>query len=120
MPSETSGLQNEVFKYLLKTPKALAFVFFSFISGYIWLYLILVWLKGSTNNKATRHLDSGYAKTALGLLWFAIVMYPLYCIKFGFGTVELEKVYLLAWNTLLTGLFFQGIITIIIIRFLKP
>ncbi|MDQ8005272.1 MAG: hypothetical protein REI64_10765 [Pedobacter sp.] len=113
------SIQNEIVKYIIKTPIALAVIFFSFISGYVWLYIILSWLKGNTNNKAVKHLNSSISKTALGIMWFAVIMYPCYLLKFGISSVELPKVFEIVWQTILIGLFVQGIITFIIIRFVK-
>ncbi|AWI24627.1 hypothetical protein HYN49_01265 [Flavobacterium pallidum] len=111
-------VENAITKYILSSPKALALMFFSFISGNLWIFIILSYLTKNTT-KAVKHLDTYYSKISLGIIWFSIIMYPLHCLKYGMTDVTLENVFNIVWQTLLISLFLQGIITILILKLIK-
>jgi hypothetical protein len=110
-------IKKAILKYIVGSPKALAIIFFSFISGNLWNFVVLSYL--TKNDKAVKYLDTYYCKISLGIIWFAIVMYPLHCMKYGMKDVQLESVFNIIWQTLLFGLFFQGLITFLIIKIIK-
>jgi len=111
-------IKKTIFKYIVSSPKALAIIFFSFFSGNLWNFIILSYVT-KNNTKAIKHLDTYYSKISLGLIWFAFVMYPIYCIKYGVSEVSLENVFNIVWQTILISLFFQGIFTLIILKITK-
>lgn len=110
-------IKKEILKYIVSTPKATAVVFFSFISGNLWNFVVMSYL--TNNAKAVKYLDTYYCKVSLGIIWYSIIMYPLYCIKYGFTEVLLESVFNIIWQTLLIGLFIQGLVTLLIIKLIK-
>jgi hypothetical protein len=110
-------LKKAIIKYIVSSPKALAVIFFSFISGNLWNFVVLSYL--TKNTKAVKYLDTYYCKISLGIIWFAVIMYPLYCIKYGMTEVVLESVFSIIWQTLLIGLCIQGLVTLFIIKLIK-
>jgi hypothetical protein len=113
-----SEIQKTIVKFIISSPKALAVIFFSFFSGNLWNFIILSYIT-KNNTKAIKHLDTNYSKISLGIIWFALIMYPIYCIKFGLTEVLLDNVFSIIWQTLLISMFFQAIFTLIIIKITK-
>jgi hypothetical protein len=104
---------DRLLEYVYKIPQLLGLAVISFFSGHLWLWVIFAFYK--TTTKGDKYLTNNYAKTALGVFWFAIFLFPAYLIKFGANSTVDTNVFQLIGFTLILGSFVQGIGTIIII-----
>jgi len=95
-------------EYIISTPKALVAIFFSALSGHLWIYIISAYFVKEQKNK--EKLDSLTGKIAVGLIWFSFIMLPVYLITHGTFNIEYEKLLHSVFSTILYGLFIQAII----------
>lgn len=108
---------KKLLELIITIPQLLIACGVSFLSGSIWMWLIYTYFK--SNNKGVVYLKNIWAKTGLGMLWNAVFLVPAYFIKFGFDTNVEEKILSIVGFTLLIGLGFQAIVTVLIINFKK-
>jgi ABC-type multidrug transport system permease subunit len=76
-------IKDFIVNFLISTPKALLILVFSFLSGQVWTYLIIVYFKGKT--KGNTILTQYYTKISIGVLWFSVIAIPLTYLKNGFS-----------------------------------
>lgn len=107
--------KEKIFEYVLNTPKALVTLVFSWLSGHLWVYIVLTYFKDGTKGK--KFLDGHIGKTAIGLLWFSLIMIPTYYFSHSSLNIEYEKLLSSVFSTLLYGLALQAIIFILLTLF---
>ena len=112
LPSE---IENKIFSYILNTPSVLGTIAISFLSGHLWAFIIITYLKKGKKGKSFLNAKTG--KTAIGLLWFSIIILPIYYISNGTFNIEYEKLLDSVVTTLLFGLALQAIIFALIVSF---
>jgi hypothetical protein len=94
-------------EYLWKVPQLFGLLIASFLSGHLWLWIIFAFYKSTT--KGDKYLANNYAKTALGVAWFALILFPLYLYKHGFNSTVDTEIFDLIGFTIILGLFLQGL-----------
>lgn len=105
-------IDKKIIAYFLKTPKALVFIIFSFLSGQIWVFILITYFKAKT--KGNNILTTRISKTVIGLFWFVLVDYPIHLIRNGL-IIDSENVFSNYVYAILYGLAIQAIIFIIIV-----
>lgn len=63
---------------LTSSPYIICTVALSYFSGHLWAYIILSYL----SKKERKILYSLFGKLSLGLMWFALVLIPIYLVRF--------------------------------------
>ena len=111
----TTEIESKVFSYILNTPSALGTIAISFLSGHLWAFIIITYFKKGKRGKSFLNAKTG--KTAIGLLWFSIIILPIYYISNETLNIEYEKLLDSVVTTLLFGLALQAIIFGLIVSF---
>lgn len=106
-------ISSEAITWILATPKALAFLICSYLSGQLWVFIIYGYLRSS--RKGHKDIDNWRAKTALGALWFVPFLITVYLYKFGIQPLNEVRILASVLETILIGAFAQLIVIIIII-----
>ncbi len=106
---------EQVLDYLRQTPKAVAVLVVSYLSGHLWVFIITAFFRSRT--RGDQLLKSVTGRTAVGLLWFASLLVPIYLLRFGGLHFEYANILELTVPTLVAGLFFQLLVFIICVRF---
>jgi hypothetical protein len=101
--------------YIMQTPKAAATLIISCISGHLWAYVIAVFIRN--NSKGNKFLSTNTGKTALGFIWFTLIMAILYWFKFDDFSYEYEKILAIVIPSLVFGLVIQLFVFIMFIIF---
>ena len=109
---ESEELQEKIISWLIATPKALGLLICSFLSGQLWFFIIITYLK--ENKKGNKYLKKFWAKLVLGVIWFAIIDLPIHFIRQGIEITE-SNIFANVFYTILYGFVIQGIISILII-----
>ena len=99
-------------KFLLKTPKILALSIFSYLSGHLWMFIILTYFKKGT--KGNKILNNMVGRLSLGFCWYALVLIPVYWLFVGDCFLEYENILRVITPTIVFGLAFQLVSFIII------
>ncbi len=119
--SATSDVESEVegriVDYLRRTPHAVAVLFFSFMSGQLWTFVIAAYCRRGT--RGNKLLQSITGRTAAGLAWFAIVMVPVYALYNQRLDFDYANVLSLVVPTIVIGLSVQVVIFACFVRFGK-
>ena len=107
------AVEEQLIEALKRCPQAVVVLALSFISGHLWVYIVLLrpWTRSGS-----RLLENVVARTGLGLLWFSVVLVPIYLVNCHSASFRYEKLVELVVPTLVTGLFVQAIIFAIIMR----
>lgn len=63
-------------EFLIATPVAMVFLVLAFLSGHLWIFILLTYAKSTS--RGNRKIDNTYGKIALGIAWLAIVLLPVY------------------------------------------
>ena len=108
-------LGEKLAELLISTPKLLIACGSSFLSGHVWLWLIYCYLRN--NSRGVTHLKSVWAKTGLGMIWNALILFIIYIIKYGFDTNVEDKILPLIFFSLLLGWATQAVVVLLIIHF---
>lgn len=108
--SVETEIKTKVLEYVLRTPLAMAVVIASFLSGHLWLFIIKAVRKRTAGNKI---LESKTGRTAFGMLWLALIMCPIYMIKYGDVSFELEKIMALVLPSIVFAAILQLIILVV-------
>jgi hypothetical protein len=95
----------------MQTPKAAATLIISFMSGHLWAHIIAVFMRNSV--KGNKFLSSNTGKTALGFIWFTLIMAVLYWLKFDGFSYKHEKILVIVIPSLFFGLVIQLFVPII-------
>lgn len=98
-------IEQELLEYLKQTPTAIAVLVMSYFSGHLWVFVVTAFLRSKT--RGDNLLRSITGKTALGLLWFAAILVPIYLYKFREYNFEYSRILEVALPTLVTGLLVQ-------------
>ncbi|MUJ26323.1 hypothetical protein GNP82_18500 [Aliivibrio fischeri] len=101
--------------FLVGSPKVLAALILSWVSGHTWSYIVFTYFR--EKNKSVGFFDSWMGKTALGLLWFSLIMLPIYFLVHDSYTIEYDKVLEILFSTILYSYVVQAIIFIAITIF---
>lgn len=112
MESGANEVIKKGFEYILATPQAIAFFFFSWVSGHLWAYVVFTYCQKKENSKG--FFDGHTGKVTLGVLWFTIVGAPFYCLKNDRITVDYALLLDLSYSIVMVSLFIQGVIFFII------
>ena len=104
----TAALGQKIVEYLLVTPKALALVVSSFLSGQLWVFVLFSYYKKTS--KGSAYLNNKYGKTALGACWFCCFLVPIYLLKFRTLKVEAENVFAVVLESILMGALIQALV----------
>jgi len=108
-------LGEKLAELVISTPKLLIACGSSFLSGHVWLWLIYAYLKKTT--KGVTHLQGVWAKTGLGMIWNALILFLIYIVKYGFDTNVEGKILPLILFSLLLGWATQAIVVFLIVNF---
>ncbi|EGR1045481.1 hypothetical protein EFU54_17695 [Vibrio cholerae] len=104
-----------VITFLVGSPKVLATLILSWVSGHTWSYIVFTYFRDKT--KSEGFFDSWMGKMALGLLWFSLIMLPIYYLFHNSLSIEYDKVLLVIFSTVLYSYVVQAIIFIAITLF---
>ncbi|MBE0395183.1 hypothetical protein ILP74_06800 [Citrobacter amalonaticus] len=110
--SGTIEIEKTILRYILATPQAIGFLFFSWLSGHLWAYVVFTYFQNKKHAKG--FFDSKLGKTALGILWFTLIGAPFYCLKNKRLTVDYNLLLDLTYSIVMVSLFIQAVIFIII------
>lgn len=112
-----STIGQKVIEFLEKTPIAVAVPFFAFLSGQLWVFIIIAYVKSS--QKGNKALQTIASKTGLGVCWFTFIMVPIYVLKHGGVNFEYPMIIDLTIPTIVGALFFQVIVFALFAQFKK-
>ena len=72
-------------KIITDSPNVVITLLLSWLSGYLWQYLILEYKtnKNKTNNNSNRY--ERVERLAYGITWYALLFLPIHLIKYGFS-----------------------------------
>lgn len=101
--------------FFVGSPKVLATLILSWVSGHTWSYIVFTYFRDKKISEG--FFDTWLGKSSLGLLWFSIVLVPIYIISHGTLKIEYEKILEVIFSTLLYSYFLQAFIFIIITIF---
>ncbi|OEE34435.1 hypothetical protein A1QO_07915 [Vibrio genomosp. F10 str. ZF-129] len=104
-----------VITFLVGSPKVLATLVLSWISGHMWSYIVFTYFR--EKNKSEGFFDGWLGKTALGLFWFSLIMLPIYYLVHASFTIEYENILSVLITTILYSYVVQAIIFIAITLF---
>ena len=107
--------ERQIIDFLRKTPIAVAALFFSFISGHLWVFIIFSYCK--KNKKGNSQLQSKVGRTAIGLAWFMFVMVPIYLLQYNNLKFNYTNLVDIVLPTLVLGFFFQVIVFALFAKF---
>ena len=113
---DNKEIGKKVLEWLLATPKALAILICSFLSGQMWFFIIVTYLK--TTNKGNTYINNKVAKTVMGLLWFSMINLPIHLLRHG-AEISYDNIFSSYLYTLLYGFVLQAIIVILVVSFKK-
>ena len=102
------SIEKNVIDYLRETPKAMAVIVASFLSGHLWVFVITAFVRSKT--KGNGMMQSVTGRTAIGLFWLTGILVPVYRMKFGDFAFEYDRILQAAIPTTVTGLFVQLIL----------
>ncbi|KTC22065.1 hypothetical protein AO390_04005 [Pseudomonas marginalis ICMP 11289] len=105
-----SKIEEKILEYLLATPKALAILAASFVSGHLWIFVIKAYRK---RTKASHFVESKTGRTAVGLLWMAAVLFVIYVSRFRDLSFDYEKILIICIPTIIVSLFVQLVIFVL-------
>lgn len=108
-------LIDAIVSFLVSSPKALATIIFSWVSGHTWSYIIFTYFRNK--EKSTDFFDGWIGKVSLGLLWFALVLLPINAIVNKSMQVDYESILNVAYTTILYAFVLQAVIFILITVF---
>lgn len=83
-------------QYITSSPYILFTVALAYLSGNLWVYIILSYC----SKRGQKYLGSLVSKIGLGLLWFALIMIPIYnCVhrKFTIEILLLPQIIATVW-----------------------
>ncbi|MCK8095522.1 hypothetical protein [Pseudoalteromonas sp. 1CM17D] len=106
---------DTVVDFFVSSPKVLATIVLSWVSGHTWSYIVFTYFRDKKNSIG--FFDSWIGKAALGLLWFSIILAPVYYLTHGSLLIEYEKILDVIFSTILYSYFLQAIIFITITIF---
>lgn len=116
MDSGIDEIEKTMLRYVLATPQAIGFLFFSWLSGHLWAYVVFTYFRNKKHAKG--FFDSKTGKTALGALWFTLIGGPTYLWKHHTLFIEYGLLLDLIYSIILAALFLQALI-FIAITFIK-
>jgi hypothetical protein len=111
----TKHIANKTIEYITAIPQLLFACIASFLSGYVWIWVIYTYF--SDSDKGLLHLNSVWAKTALGFLWFALFLVPAFLLKFGMNQPWDDKIFKIITLTVMLGAFTQALVIIFAIKY---
>lgn len=94
--------------WVVKTPAALSTLFFSYISGHMWSYIIFTYIRKRKHEKG--FFDNTKGRVSLGLAWHALIAVPLYLIYFGNFKISYENYIEIAYDVIIIALAIQALI----------
>ncbi len=106
---------QSVVNFIIGSPKVLATLVLSWVSGHTWSYIVFTYFRDKKNS--TGFFDGWMGKVALGLLWFSLVLLPIYAIVHGSFSIEYDKVLDVVFSTILYSYVLQAVIFIAITLF---
>ncbi|RFS78124.1 hypothetical protein D0U00_15215 [Leclercia adecarboxylata] len=108
--SGASEIIKKGVEYILVTPQAIVFFFFSWISGHLWAYVVFTYCQKKENAKG--FFDGNIGKMTLGVIWFTIIGLPFYYFVNKKFTIDHLALLDLSYSIVMTSLFIQGLIFI--------
>lgn len=99
---------DTIVDFVVGSPKVLATIVLSWVSGHTWSYIVFTYFRDKENSKD--FFDGWLGKAALGLLWFSIILAPVYYLTHGSLQIEYEKILDVVFSTILYSYFFQALI----------
>lgn len=100
-------------QFLTSSPYIICIVALSYISGHLWVYIILSYF----SKKERKILYSLFGKLSLGLMWFAVVLIPAYIVRFRSVNIIVEQLLEISITVLVIALALQ-LIALFVIFFL--
>lgn len=104
-----------VITFILGSPKVLATLVLSWVSGHTWSYIVFTYFRDKA--KSEGFFDGWMGKTALGLLWFSLIMLPIYYLVHDSLTIKYDNVLSVIFSTILYSYVVQAIVFIAITLF---
>lgn len=109
-----TAIGEHVLDYIKQTPAASAVLVASFLSGHLWVFVITAFFRSKT--KGDQHLKTITGRTALGVLWFAAMMTPIYFVKFRTLDFAYTNMLEVTVPTLVVGLLVQLAVFLICVK----
>lgn len=97
-------------QFLTSSPYITCTVALSYISGHLWVYIILSYF----SKKERKILYSLIGRLSLGLMWFAAVLIPAYIIRFKSVNIIGEQLFEILITVLVIALALQLIILFVV------
>ena len=97
-------------QFLTSSPYIICTVALSYISGHLWVYIILSYF----SKKERKILYSLFGRLSLGLMWFAAVLIPAYIIRFKSVNIIGEQLFEILITVLVIALALQLIILFVV------
>lgn len=106
-------LMSKGVDYILQSPTLLFATAVCMFSGHLLFFIIVTYGADKSDSKA--YLNSMLGKLALGMLWHAFVVLPVYWFEHKVFAIEYDKLISTLPTSVVIGLFLQAICTAIYI-----
>jgi threonine/homoserine efflux transporter RhtA len=104
------SFSDELFRVLASSPFMILTAAIACGSGHLWAYMIFSYF----SKKERKILESFYGRTALGLIWFALIIIPVHLISNGNLLFELSSITNALPSVIIFGLATQAMIFIVV------
>lgn len=101
---------DKLVETVITSPYLLLPVALAYISGHLWAYIILAYF----SKRERKVLYSLVGKVGLGLIWFALVLIPIYIISYKNINITLARLQEIIITVLVISLALQTIILILV------
>jgi hypothetical protein len=103
-----STVTSQLVEYLKATPQAIAVVFFAFLEGHLWVFMITAYVRDKT--KGNKLIMSVAGKVTIGLLWITLNMVIIYAIQYQSWPMKYENILEIVVPTIVLSLLLQLLI----------
>ncbi len=108
-------LIDAVVGFFVSSPKVLATIILSWVSGHTWSYIVFTYFRDKSTSVG--FFDTWMGKVALGLLWFSLILMPINYFVNDTLAIEYENVLKVLFSTVLYSFVLQAIAFITITLF---
>lgn len=104
------GFESILYKFIISTPYSIPTIVLAYVSGNMWAYIILSYF----SKKERKILENWITKICLGILWFALVLLPIYFIHFKSLKFTVNRLIDIIITDIVISLAFQAIVIAVI------
>lgn len=107
--SSVEIIEKKIVEFVMSCPHIFCTLILAGISGHLWTYIILAYF----SKRERKFLNSRVSKIGLGILWFAVVLIPIYLIFYNNLNITIEHLKEVVFTVLAISLALQAVIVIV-------